>query len=278
MKRLMILLLSLQLLFGGALAVPAAAADNFDRYGGVWQCRVTTATLLDMNDLRRQMDVLSGTKITDEQWNLVKGPLTQNHAEALEELKNSPFEFEIYEMYNGGIKADVIATDGTRTTSVETTSSSDGYVFRFDRFLGSAVGATMNCRVRETNGTLKGNVEGETKVSEGGLNLTMRSALQFEGLLKDPKKPPSGVEIVDANGNSTESATLEMGKDVTFNYLIYPADFDPAQVTRVQWYVNDPKIAQVDNNGRVTPLTTGETRLAVWLNGDYSLRFVFVQV
>jgi hypothetical protein len=62
-----------------------------------------------------------------------------------------------------------------------------------------------------------------------------------------------------------------MGTDVSFNYLIYPADFDPEQVERVQWYVNDPKIARVDNNGRVTPLALGETRLAVWLNGDYSL-------
>jgi hypothetical protein len=175
MKRLIILLLSMQLLFGGVLAVPAAAADNLDRYEGLWQCQVTTATLLDLDDLRQQMEALSGTKITDEQWNLVKGPLTQSHADALAELKDTPFEFEIYEMYGGGIKADVIAQDGTRTTSIDTTSSIDGYSFRFDRFLGSAVGATMSCRVRETDGNLKGNVAGETTVSESGLNLTMGS-------------------------------------------------------------------------------------------------------
>jgi hypothetical protein len=241
MKRPIILLLCLQLLLGGAMAVPAGAGGYPDRYGGIWQCRVTTATLLDMEDLRRQLENASGTQITDAQWETVKGPLTQAHAESLAELKNTPFSFEIYELINGGIKADVVAENGTRTTSVETTASGDGYAFRFERFLGSAMGSEMVCRVREDNGMLKGSVTGETTVSESGLNLTMRSALQFEGVSTDPKKPPSGVEIVDAEGNSTESETIELGKAVLFNHLIFPADFDPAQVTRVEWYVNDPK-------------------------------------
>lgn len=257
------------IVFGQPLALPALAQSDAERFVGVWHCRVSSAKLIDVEDLRRQIETSAGIKLPDAQWNTIKSVLTSTHDEELKELMSTPFSFEISGL-GSSAKAVVTAADSSRNESVSANYVNGEYTFNFKRFLGPAQ-ANIVTRVKENIGVLKGSTVGESVIDMDGMKITIRSSIVFDGVMRDPKKPPSGVEIVDAKGNSLYSATMAAGSRASFNYIISPADYDPAQIKKVEWYTNDTKVITVDGKGSVTAIAPGKTQLAVWLNNDFAL-------
>ena len=276
MKKLAAGLLLFLLLFIGAGTTEVYAAPDLNKFTGKWSCKITNANLLDLIGLRQQLEKLSGSKIPNEQWEMMKGPLTSSQASALNELKNKAFTMDIYDSYQTGITADVINSNGTKSTSQSTSVSGDSLVFQFNQFL-SGVSSKNICTTTVVGKTLNGRVAIETKINQSGLALTLKSFLDFTGTMTEsyatPEKPkePTEIEIINARGQTADVYYGTVGSKASFNYRIYPSDYDHGYIKRLEWYVNDAAIATVDQRGLVSLHKTGKTQVVVWINGNYDL-------
>ena len=276
MKKLAAGLLLFLLLFVTLGDKEAQAAPDLNKFTGKWSCSITDAALLDLTGLRQQLENLTGSKIPNEQWEIMQGPLIASQTSALNELKKKSFTMDIYDSYNKGIAADVINANGTKSTSKSTTVSGDSLIFQFNQFLMPGASSTNICTTTVVGGALNGRVAIETKISQNGMTLTLKSSLGFVGTMTESyaapaSKEPTEIEIIDASGKDIDVYYGKPGSKASFNYRIYPSDYDLKYIKRLEWYSNDESVATVDQRGLVTFHKNGKTQVVVWINGDYAL-------
>ena len=226
MKKLTAVLLFFLLLFSSIGGKEVYAAPDLNKFTGKWSCKVTNATLLDLNGLRQQLEKLSGSKISNDQWEMMKGPLTSSQASALNELKNTSFTMDIYDSYPSGIKADIINSNNTKSTSQSTSVSGDALVFQFNQFLDSGISSKNICTTSVIGSKLNGRVAIETKISQGGITLALKSSLDFTGTMTESYAPteellePEEIEVINALGQAIDVYYGKVGSNVSFNYRI----------------------------------------------------------
>ncbi|PKM86015.1 MAG: hypothetical protein CVU87_13395 [Firmicutes bacterium HGW-Firmicutes-12] len=255
----------------------AYAVSDLDKFTGKWTCKITKASLLDLDGLRQQVEKINGSKIPNEQWEMMRATLTSSQTSAINELQNKSFIMDIYDSYQTGITADIISSDGTKSTSQSTSVSGESLVFHFNQFLLPEASSKSICTTRVVGKNLNGSVAIETNISKSGLILTLKSSLDFVGTMTEsyaaPEEPkePTRIDIINALGESVDTYYGKVGSKASFDYRIYPSDYDLSYIKLLEWYVNDETIATVDQGGLVSFGKIGETQLVVWINGDYDL-------